>query len=125
MNKEHADLARRRAQVIIEVRAGKMTAVEGARLLEISRKTYYEWDQRALRGMIDALMPGSPGRPPKPKPDPQATQLQKQFGDLQRRHQLQQEISDMRRSLAESRNQDPPPKPPNPKRPPPRHKKKP
>jgi len=125
VNQKNADLARRRAEVIIEVRAGRMTAMEGARQLGISRKTYYQWEHRALRGMIDALMPGRPGRPPKPKSDPQATRLEKQLGDLQRHHHLQQEVSDMRRSLAESHNQDPPPKPPNPKRPPPRRKKKP
>lgn len=111
--------------MIIEVRAGMMTAVEGARLLGISRKTYYGWEQRALRGMIDALVPGSPGRPPKPEPDPHALRLGKELDELRIQSRLRLEVSEMRRSLAECRNQGPPPGPHNPKRPPPRHKKKP
>jgi transposase len=36
-------LARQRALVILQVRSGALTAKEGAKLLGVSRKTYYEW----------------------------------------------------------------------------------
>jgi DNA-binding XRE family transcriptional regulator len=47
-----AKQARQRAEVILKVRAGRMTAAHGARLLGVSRKTYYQWEQRALAGML-------------------------------------------------------------------------
>ncbi len=41
--KKEQKLARERALVILQVRSGALTAKEGAQLLGISRKTYYEW----------------------------------------------------------------------------------
>lgn len=49
--------------VILQRLAGTLTALEAARQLGISRKTYYEWEARALRGMKAALEPNRPGRP--------------------------------------------------------------
>ncbi len=43
--------------------AGSLTAAQAARRLGLSRKTYYEWEARALRGMRAALAPNRPGRP--------------------------------------------------------------
>jgi transposase len=59
-------LARKRALVIMKVRSGRMTATEGARELGVSRKTYYQWEKRALSGLMDALKNGASGRPSKP-----------------------------------------------------------
>lgn len=61
-------LARQRALVIMKVRSGQMTATQGARELGVSRKTYYEWEQRGLSGLMEALTDGAPGRPSKPVP---------------------------------------------------------
>ena len=44
---QHA-LARQRAQLIMQVRSGVLTAEAAARQLGISRKTYYKWERRAL-----------------------------------------------------------------------------
>jgi transposase len=55
--------ARQRAEKIIQVRSGSLTAKEAARQLGISRKTYYKWEQRALEGMIAALSDREGGRP--------------------------------------------------------------
>lgn len=41
-------LARRRAQLIMQVQNGLLSAQEAARQLRISRKTYYKWERRAL-----------------------------------------------------------------------------
>ncbi len=60
---EKKRLARERALVILRVRSGAMTAREGAQQLGVSRKTYYEWEERALEAMALALENGSVGRP--------------------------------------------------------------
>ncbi len=57
-------LARERALVILQVRSGALTAREGAKLLGISRKTYYEWEEKSLKAMTLALENRPPGRPP-------------------------------------------------------------
>jgi len=59
-------LARERAMVILQVRSGALTAKEGAKLLGVSRKTYYEWEEKSLKAMALALENRSPGRPPAP-----------------------------------------------------------
>jgi hypothetical protein len=48
-------LARRRAQLIMQVQSGLLSAQEAARQLRISRKTYYKWERRALAAMVEAL----------------------------------------------------------------------
>ena len=59
-------LARQRAQLIMQVRSGVLSAQEAARQLGISRKTYYQWERRALAAMVEALGNRQPGRPPRP-----------------------------------------------------------
>ena len=44
--------ARRRAEVIMKVRCGLMSASQAANLLGISRKTYYKWEQRGLAALL-------------------------------------------------------------------------
>ena len=43
MGKKPQDQARLRAQLIMKVRCGLMTAAEAAKQLGVSRKTYYKW----------------------------------------------------------------------------------
>lgn len=59
-------LARERALVILQVRSGALTAKEGAKLLGVSRKTYYEWEEKSLKAMALALENHPAGRPPVP-----------------------------------------------------------
>ena len=61
---EEKKLARERALVILRVRSGAITAKEGAHQLGVSRKTYYEWEERALEGMTQALENRPVGRRP-------------------------------------------------------------
>ena len=56
-------LARERALVILRVRSGALTAKQGAQELGVSRKTYYEWEERALKAMALALENRVAGRP--------------------------------------------------------------
>ncbi|OGW27045.1 MAG: hypothetical protein A2X59_00780 [Nitrospirae bacterium GWC2_42_7] len=74
--------ARQRAVVVFAVRSGQITAEEGARRLGISRKTYYEWESRALQAMTEAMENKSPGRPNTQK-DEEKQQLQQQIAELQ------------------------------------------
>jgi transposase len=57
-------VARQRALVILQVRSGALTAKEGAKRLGVSRKTYYEWEEKSLKAMALALENRSAGRPP-------------------------------------------------------------
>lgn len=76
------ELARNRAAVIFAVRSGQITAEEGARKLGISRKTYYEWEHRALQAMTEALENGASGRPSKRR-DEEKERLQEEITELQ------------------------------------------
>src|SRR5215831_10962440 len=55
-------LARQRAQLIMQVQSGLLSARE-ARQLQVSRKTYYKWERRALAAMVEALGNREQGRP--------------------------------------------------------------
>jgi len=57
-------LARERALVILQVRSGALTVKEGAKLLGVSPKTYYEWEEKSLRAMALALENRPAGWPP-------------------------------------------------------------
>ena len=63
---EEQELARRRALVILKVRSRVLTATQGAELLGVSRKTYYEWEEKSLKAMALALENQPAGRPPSP-----------------------------------------------------------
>jgi transposase-like protein len=75
-------LARQRAQLIMQVRSGVVTAEEAARQLGVSRKTYYKWERRALAAMVEALGNRGLGRPPQPS-DPEKAALRRQTEELQ------------------------------------------
>jgi transposase len=78
---EDKELARKRAAVIFAVRSGQITAEEGARRLGVSRKTYYEWERRALEAMTEAMEDRSPGRPSTPQ-DEEKQRLQDEITEL-------------------------------------------
>lgn len=63
MSKPGQAVARLRAELIVEVRSGRITAKEAAKRLGVSRKTYYKWEKRALKGMVEALGELASGRP--------------------------------------------------------------
>ena len=75
-------LARQRAQLIMQVQNGLLSAQEAARQLGISRKTYYQWERRALAAMVEALGNREHGRPTLPV-DPEKEALQRQNQELQ------------------------------------------
>lgn len=62
---EIEELARLRAEKIIRVQSGQMSAMEAARQLGVSRKTYYKWEKRLLSRMVEVLSEREAGRPGK------------------------------------------------------------
>jgi transposase-like protein len=76
--------ARLRAELIVQVRSGALTAAAAARRLGVSRKTYYKWERRALAGMMGALGQRSGGRPPVPV-DEEKARLAREIAQLRRK----------------------------------------
>jgi transposase-like protein len=87
-----------RASLILQVRAGQITAQEAARQLGISRQAYYQWEQRALRALLQALEDQPKGRPPS-KTDPEKDQLHRRVRELERQVRLHEERDQIRALL--------------------------
>ena len=69
-----------RAEMIMKVRCGLMTAAQAAARLGVSRKTYYKWEQRGLSALLDGLSDQLPGRPASPSDD-QRPELERQLAE--------------------------------------------
>jgi transposase len=93
-------LARQRAQLIMQVQNGLLSAQEAARQLGISRKTYYKWERRALAAMVEALGNREHGRPPLPI-DPEKEALQRQTQELQTKLQVLEQTEQIRQRLGQ------------------------
>jgi DNA-binding XRE family transcriptional regulator len=98
MEKERK-LARERASIILQVRSGAITATEGAERLGISRKTYYEWEDRALAAMAETLEDHVPGRPPIPR-DVEKEELQRKVRDLEKKLYLAEKTIEVKDLLS-------------------------
>ncbi len=98
MEKERK-LARERASIILQVRSGVLTAKEGAERLGISRKTYYEWEDRALAEMAEALENHRPGKPPVPL-DAEKEELQRKVRDLEKKLDLAEKTIEVKDLLS-------------------------
>ena len=92
-------LARERAAIILQVRSGALSVSEGAERLGISRKTYYEWEDRALKAMALALENHSPGRPPVPV-DEEKEELQRKIRDLEKKLVLAEQTIEVKDLLS-------------------------
>ena len=92
-------LARERASIILQVRSGVLTATEGAERLGISRKTCYEWEDRALEAMALALENHPAGRPPTPL-DAEKEELQTKVQDLEKKLYLAEKTIEVKDLLS-------------------------
>jgi len=92
-------LARQRAMVILRVRSGALTAKEGAQQLGISRKTYYEWEEKSLKAMALALENHPPGRPPVPVDEEKET-LRERVRELEKKLDLAEKTIEVKEFLA-------------------------
>lgn len=93
-----AQQARQRASLILQVQAGQLSATQAAQSLGVSRKTYYQWERRALQGMVDQLTQRPPGRPQKPD-DPEKTALRQQLRQAQAKLQAASQLAELRAVL--------------------------
>ena len=96
---QNQERARQRAGVILQVRGGVLTVKEGARLLEVSRKTYYEWEERSLKAMALALENRTAGRPPIPV-DKEKETLRERVRELEKKLYLSEKTLEVKEMLA-------------------------
>ena len=96
---KNGKLARQRALVILQVRSGLLTAKEGAKRLGVSRKTYYEWEERSLKAMALALENRPAGRPPVPV-DEEKEGLRERILELEKKLYLAEKTIEVKELLA-------------------------
>jgi transposase len=96
---QNKKLARDRALVILQVRSGALTAKEGAKLLGVSRKTYYEWEEKSLKAMALALENRSSGRPPVAVDEEKET-LRERVRELEKKLDLAEKTIEVKELLA-------------------------
>jgi hypothetical protein len=92
-------LARVRALVILQVRSGVLTATEGAKLLGVSRKTYYEWEEKSLKAMTLALENRPAGRLPVPV-DEEKEGLRERVRELEKKLEVAEKTIEVKEVLA-------------------------
>ena len=92
-------LARERALVILRVRSGALRAKQGAQELGVSRKTYYEWEERALKAMALALENRVAGRP-SVSTDEEKERLRRRIRELEKKLDLAEKTLEVRELLA-------------------------
>jgi transposase-like protein len=66
-----------RAQLLLDVMAGRKTSSEAAETLGISRKSWHSWQKAGLNALLQSMTHGEPGRPRKPAVDPELQKLRK------------------------------------------------
>jgi transposase-like protein len=105
--------ALQRQQAILDVLANRRSVTQAAQELGVSRKTFYEWQQRALTAMRTALRDRPGGRPATPV-DPEKEQLQAALESLEQervilesRLRIQEAV---RQTFETLRQEAPPPK---------------
>ncbi len=92
--------ARLRAEVIMKVRCGLMTARQAAELLGVSRKTYYQWEQRGLTALLSGLADQASGRPCQPV-DLERQALQQQLERAHRENAILQQKMALKDALVD------------------------
>jgi transposase len=94
--------ARLRAELIMKVRCGLLTARQAAEQLGVSRKTYYKWEQRGLAGLLSSLTDQVSGRPCQPVDsekqslERQLEQAHRQCAILQHKMALKDVLADLK-----------------------------
>ncbi len=100
MNK--SQLARKRAEIIMKVNCGLMTAAQAARELNVSRKTYYKWEKKGLSALLGSVTDQQAGRPDRTEDKEQEIlkqqleQAMKENALLERRMFLKDLLSDIK-----------------------------
>jgi len=95
---QNKELARERALVILQVRSGAITAKEGAKLLGVSRKTYYEWEEKSFKAMALALENQAAGRRSMPVDEEKET-LRERIRELEEKLDLAEKAIEVKEVL--------------------------
>jgi transposase len=90
--------ALKRAELILKVRSGQISAAAAAQQLGVSRKTYYKWEKRALQGMLGALCERNSGRPAS-VPDEEKQTLKKRLAQREKELILMKESAELHKLL--------------------------
>jgi transposase len=93
-------LARQRAELIIQVRSGLLTATAAAKRLGVSRKSYYQWENKGLAAMARALTDQPGGRPATPT-DVEKETLRRQAQEAQEQVRVLEVTQRIREAIAE------------------------
>lgn len=88
--KKPAASARKRAELIMKVRCGLMSASQAAAELGVSRKTYYKWERKGLAGMLESVCDRPAGRH-RQGPEARETTLEKQLAQMRREKEVLQQ----------------------------------
>ena len=84
--------------MILQVRSGAITAKQGARQLGISRKSYYQWENRGLQGLLAAVEQQEPGRRPQ-GPTSEVQALEQRIQELEAELKLMKDSARLRALL--------------------------
>src|SRR3974390_467792 len=90
--------SQQRASLILQVRAGQITAQQAAQQWGISRQAFYKWEKRGLKALLNALADQPAGRP-KGTTDPEKDQLQSRVEELERQVRLYKQRDALRTLL--------------------------
>lgn len=89
---------RQKAEMILKVRSGQLSAAEAARQLGVSRKTYYKWEQRGLEAMMEGLCERSSGRPPG-EPDGEKETMKRRIRELENELEKRRKADELREKI--------------------------
>ena len=88
-------------RAFLEVRGGMLSATDAAARLGISRKTYYERENRLMQALMEAGTPKPPGRPSS-QADPETQKLRSENQSLQQQVQILEQRSRIQQMLREA-----------------------
>ena len=92
--------ARKRAEIIMKVNCGLMTATQAARELNVSRKTYYKWEKKGLSALLSNVTDQQAGRP-KTAPDPHQMELEETLARTLKENELLRRKMALKDTLAD------------------------
>ena len=94
----HEDIVYDRRVRVIEHAAKIGNVSEACRVFGVSRKTYYQWEKRALQGMMEQLEEQPPGRPAT-QSDPQLEAMKQKIAELETKLTVAQQTAEVRAIL--------------------------
>lgn len=99
--------ARKRAELILKVQSGQITASQAADELGVSRKTYYKWEKRGLQGLMESLQERGPGRP-MAEEDPKTEALSQRVEELEQELRLRARSDELKARIKELKKKETP-----------------